>query len=84
MLLVLGQAAGCRGFPSVAAVLSRAVQLHCGTSSTSQQAAALFGTSSASPVAAAASPANAMQLIKELRQQSGAPISDVKVKIPII
>lgn len=33
-----------------------------------------------SAAAAGATPANAMQLIKELRQQSGAPISDVKVR----
>jgi hypothetical protein len=41
---------------------------------------AQFSTGTVSGSAAA--PANAMQLIKDLRQQSGAPISDVKVKLP--
>lgn len=67
-------AAGSKSFVPFAAAISRALQQQ--TSACSSHPAP-FSTSSASESTAA--PANAMQLIKELRQQSGAPISDVKV-----
>jgi hypothetical protein len=75
----LGRQAACPGaFGSLSAVISRAL-LQTPSAFLTQPAQFSTSTVSGSAAAAAAAPANAMQLIKDLRQQSGAPISDVKV-----